>query len=790
MKIIKIKIIQFPINPFFVKIVLTLNEHLKSIRKKFLMKHTILQLALLLSWFSTFSQEIPTPDNNIFVTNEISINSDQLEFSPTFLEDGILFISTNPVNNKFKVQDKRIGQNIMSIYRSIRNDEGKLQAPEPFAIELVSTVHEGPLTFDRTAENMFFTRNNIDGKKRIKGTDGVVKLQIYSAQRMDNVWKNVEKLPFNDRNSNAAHPSISVENNELYFSSDRPDGQGGMDLYVSIKSGNTWGEPINLGPKVNTQGDEVFPFIHADGTLYFSSKGAGEETNLDLFTVNKVNGEWDIPENMGAPFNSKKDDFGIIIDRDKRNGYFSSDRSGGIGGDDIYSFYALNGLKKNVETVPDIEKEITINIKDNATGAIIEQAIVTYMKLDELTLGKAITGISTSNGEEKDPNDLVLKLPIDENAKTGLTDSNGQLILRLNRGNYVVKVEKKGMQSKQIALNSQRDILEYTVLLSGYSPTLANNSDGNNSDGNSNGNEAKNKATSGSESDYEDKTDSGSETNSGSETDSGSKTDYENEESLIDNGVITTIEEGTIIELPNIYYNFNDASIRPDAQADLNSLADFLINYPATEIELISHTDSRGNDRYNNRLSQRRAENAVDFLIKKGINRNRLVPNGYGESQLRNHCNDFSTCSEEDHQYNRRTEVKITKMDAPITISFINNLPSYISEAPASTKSKEPNKTHISPSDPSSTVIDLNVEKDEYDPEGNYKVIAGVFANINNAEKRLVEIRALGFNNADILKLGGSVLFHVVVSRYRTSESAKRIVGILKSQNVKAFVKG
>lgn len=732
------------------------------------MKHTIIQLTFLLSWLSTYGQELLTPNNDIFVTNEVSINSDQLEFSPTFLEDGILFISTKPVNKKFKVQDKRIGKNIMSIYRSVRNDDGNLQTPEPFAIELLSTVHEGPLTFDRTAENMFFTRNNLNGKKPIKGKDGVVKLQIYAAQRMDNVWKNVEKLPFNDSNSNAAHPSISVDNQELYFASDRPGGQGGMDLYVSKRSGDTWGEPVNLGPRVNTKGDEVFPFIHADGTLYFSSKEAKEGSNLDIFMVNKKDGEWRIPENMGEPFNSEKDDFGIIIDRDKRNGYFSSNRDGGIGGDDIYSFYALNGLEKNLKIVPDFEKTITINVKNAATGAIIEEAIVTYMKLDELTLGKAISGISAS--KDKDPSDLVLKLPIDENAKTGLTDYNGQIPLRLQRGSYVVKVEKTGMQSKQIALNSQSDILEYNVLLSKYDPAIASNS---------NSNKDNNGINSGNGS-------SGNGNNPGNQTtDSGNV----GEGSTDDEGVLTTIQEGTVIELPNIYYNFNDASIRPDAQADLNSLADFLIKYPATEIELISHTDSRGSDRYNNRLSQRRAENAVAFLIRKGVDQDRMVPKGYGETQLRNQCNDFATCSEEEHQYNRRTEVKITKMDAPITIKFINNSPSYISEAPTSIKYDEGNKTNISPSNPTITEIDLKEAKDEYDPEGNYKVIAGVFANMNNAEKRLVEVRELGFNNADILKLGGSPLFHVVVSRYRTSQSANRTVRRLKTQNVRAYVK-
>ena len=136
-------------------------------------------------------------------------------------------------------------------------------------------------------------------------------------------------------------------------------------------------------------------------------------------------------------------------------------------------------------------------------------------------------------------------------------------------------------------------------------------------------------------------------------------------------------------------------------------------------------------------------------------------------------------------------------MEAPITVKFINNLPSYISEAPTSTKYNERNNTNISPSNPTATSEEIDLDEgvesnegsDEYDPEGNYKVIAGVFANMNNAEKRLVEVRALGFNNADILKLGGSALFHVVVSKYTTSQSATNAVRKLKSQNVRAFVK-
>lgn len=742
------------------------------------MKHKIIHttLFLLLLFNTQMFGQIPTPNNEVFVTNEVSINTDFLEFSPTFFEDGILFVSTKPVNKKYKVKDKRIDKNVMAIYQTTRDDDGKLQKPEPFAIELVTTVHEGPLTFDRTAENLFFTRNNYKGKKRIKGDDGIVKLQIYSSERMDNVWKNVEKLPFNEKNSNYAHPSIGVENNQLFFSSDRPGGEGGMDLYVSTKVGDEWGEPVNLGPNINTTEDEVFPFIHADGTLYFSSEAHSSNGKLDIFTTKQTDGQWMTPENMGVPFNSEQDDFGIIIDRDKRNGYFSSNRTGGIGQDDVYSFFALNGLEKN-DVLPDFEKTITLNVLSEADDNLIPEAIVTYMKLDELALGKAITDISGSTGDN--PSDLVLKLPIDENATTGLTDFNGQIPLNVNRGSYVVKVEKEGYIPKQLAIKTASDILEYTVVLEKDNGVIANNNGNGTSTGTGNGTTTETNGTG---------NDTGTSTSNIPNYDTPG---YDPNNSTV---LISTIEEGTIIELPNIYYNFNDASIRPDAQIDLDALAEFLLTYPRTEIELSSHTDSRGSDRYNNRLSQRRAEEAVQYLVSQGVDKYRMVPKGYGESKLRNECNDFSKCSEAEHQYNRRTEVKITKLDAPISVKFINNLPSYISEAPSRSKYKGRSKSSSSSSsssssEPSNIVNIKKTDDNEYNPDGDYKVIAGAFGNINNAEKRLVQIRELGYNNADILKFGSRGLFHVVVSRYSTRKEATMTVRKLKSQSMRAFIK-
>jgi cell division protein FtsN len=166
-----------------------------------------------------------------------------------------------------------------------------------------------------------------------------------------------------------------------------------------------------------------------------------------------------------------------------------------------------------------------------------------------------------------------------------------------------------------------------------------------------------------------------------------------------------------------------------------------------------------------------------------------MIAKGYGESSLRNECQDNVKCTETEHQYNRRTEVKITKMDAPISIKFINNAPAYISEAPDNVKYSGRKRRSSSRSSSSSSSSSSSFDAESYDPEGRYKVVAGAFANMSNAEKRLGKIRSLGYNNADILKFGSRGLFHVVVSSYSNSGEASSLVRELKRKDVRAFIK-
>ena len=676
-------------------------------------------------------------EKRVFITNEATINSDGLEYSPAFLEDGIVFISTQVATKKYKIEDKRINMNKMSIFWATREADGLLNTPNLFANELLSRGHEGPLTFDRTADNIFFTRNNIKDGKSKKAKDGVVKMQIYATKKVDGKWQEIKKLPLNDDEFNSVHPSISVEGDALYFASDRPGGYGAMDIWVVYRTGGKWSAAENLGAQINTEADDIFPYIHADGTLYFSSTGHEGYGELDLFTSLDIGGNWSEPVNMGIPFNSENDDFGFIVDRDKKNGYFSSNRPGGLGLDDIYSFYAFDGLDKTLGTEILEPESFAVHVSDFSTGEMIDSALVTYAILDENAFSNAISTISKDDVNSKE---ILLRIPLNGNSLSGITDSWGKYPMELIPASYVILIDKKGYVPQQVIFNTSSDDneifvnLEKEIIVSEKENVASNNPDG-----------AK-----------------------------------ENQDVVkIDNSSIefpSTIKEGTVFQLPNIYYNFNDASIRPDAKIDLDALATFLTTYPDIEIELSSHTDSRGGTRYNRKLSQGRAENAVKYLTTKGINKSRMVAVGYGESQLRNKCRDGVKCSELEHQYNRRTEVKITKMSQEINIEFVvdNKMPDpkYVSNDPNSSKTE---------------ITNDNTAKSN--AQVGYNVVAGVYREKRNAQKKLRKLKKLGYN-PQIVASTDSGTHSVIIGTYTSQRAAQSIVNTLKREyKIRAFIK-
>lgn len=199
--------------------------------------------------------------------------------------------------------------------------------------------NSGPATIDSSGRRIYFTKNNYQYGEALTNKKGEVTLKLFGARLEKDETHDIHELELNDVEYSCAYPSVNREGNRLFFTSDRAGGYGGKDIYSSTFLGGKWGKPQNLGPKVNSAGDERFPFIAADGSLYFSSNGWAGVGGLDIFRsgLSKL-GEFLTPENIGTPFNSSKDDFGFFVDADFRSGFFASDRGGGKGLDDLYAF--------------------------------------------------------------------------------------------------------------------------------------------------------------------------------------------------------------------------------------------------------------------------------------------------------------------------------------------------------------------------------------------------------------------------------------------------------------------
>jgi hypothetical protein len=232
---------------------------------------------------------------------------------------------------------------------------------ERFGRSINTKYHEGPATFSRDGSVVIFTRNNFNNGQAGRSTDGVNKLKLYTARLVGGTWSASEELPFNSEEYSTGHPALSRDGTRLYFASDRPGGVGGTDIYVSRWESNRWTDPVNMGPEINTAGNEMFPFADEKGNLYFASNGLPGLGGLDIFFASlSPEGKPTGPaKNLGEPINSKEDDFSLITDGNRRTGYFSSNRKNGGADDDIYRFEREGSLYPC--------RQLTVNVYDEAT---------------------------------------------------------------------------------------------------------------------------------------------------------------------------------------------------------------------------------------------------------------------------------------------------------------------------------------------------------------------------------------------------------------------------------------
>lgn len=307
-------------------------------------------------------------DNQLFFIKSIGINSSQSDFASSFYKRGLIFVSGRKNNNSREI-DGQTGEHFLDLYFTEKNGDN-YSPPIPFSEELNSKYHEGPACFTSNEKFIFFTRN--------KGTlnlEGKSELNIYTARNNGKTWDKPELFQFSDLDFSMGHPSISSDGRQLFFISNMDGGYGGTDIYTCKKQGFFWSQPINLGPTINTSGNEMFPFIADDGFLYFASDGHIGFGGLDLFKSIFEHNEWSYPVNLGPPFNSSKDDFGYLIKTSKELGYFSSNRNGN---DDIFEF------SPNPEKVQNLKGRIILNDKKSPL-ADVEVTLMENLSKENLT---------------------------------------------------------------------------------------------------------------------------------------------------------------------------------------------------------------------------------------------------------------------------------------------------------------------------------------------------------------------------------------------------------------------
>jgi outer membrane protein OmpA-like peptidoglycan-associated protein/tetratricopeptide (TPR) repeat protein len=556
------------------------------------------------------------------------------DMCPAYFEDRIVYSSAKDsfsmVRNNFEWND----QPFLDLYITDPASIKTLQKDDKFSNGINSRVHEGPICFTSDFKTIYFTRNNFINGKISRTPGGVNNLKIFIADRHGNDWQNIREFQFNSDTYSVGHPTLSKDNKTLYFVSDMPGGYGETDIYKSEFLNGKWSKPLNIGESINTKGKEMFPYIDANGFLYYSSNGLPGIGGLDIFAAKQVESGNYLILNLGAPINSDHDDFGYVVNTDSLTGFLSSNRLGGKGEDDIYSF-KVNKIDLRVICYDEKTKAL---IPGSRVSLLAENGKVLESKIAD---DKAFVQFVTNPGLKYQvlaENSSYLSSPKEIQIKGSVFGFSQDEDVFLKRGYPYLTIEVIDKESGLIIPNALVDI---------------------------------------SEGKYEE---SELEDNNGvirmRMNESTDYTFYATSEEYFEKTVkfssvgkpagdyaitieMEKISAGKQFVLDDLYYDLNKYNIRPDAEIVLNKLLKILQDNPEVRIEIASHTDSRGTAESNLKLSQNRSESVMSYLTSKGIAPSRLVAKGYGESQLINQCADGVICPEVDHQANRRTVIEI-----------------------------------------------------------------------------------------------------------------------------------
>ncbi|QLC65586.1 OmpA family protein [Flavobacterium sp. LPB0248] len=585
---------------------------------------------------ANFEKDLKTLENvtaigKRFEIKNLAINTPNSEFGAVKYKEDLVFagVKLKPglFDKKYK-WDNETYLNLVSVpFKNINSADSIVHY---FAKELKTGMHESNAVFTKDGKTMYFTRNNSKNGKKKKDDKKISNLQIFKAELVDGKWTKITSLPFNSPNYSVEHPALSPDEKVLYFASDMPGSLGSFDIYsVNINKG-AFDTPKNLGPQINTNKREQFPFASADNKLYFSSDGHLGYGSLDVF-VSEINGnEYSKAVNIGLPLNSNLDDFAFNIDSNTKEGFFASNREGGKGSDDIYQFKEIKDL-----IVEDCKQFIAGTITDIDTQLALENATVLLQDSENKTLNTI-----TTSADGKFSFTVACEASYKISAfKENYTNASKILTLdktrdKVNDGSLALKsLEVIKQEEKQIAENKRKQeiiIEEENKKKEALAAVELKEKE----------KKAKEAAIVAAE----------------------IKKNEKVKEILAKEKDVVKDKDRLIIKTDPIYFDYDLWYIRKESKVILGRVVELMKKYPEMVIEIGSHTDSRGNEKYNADLSQKRANSTREFIIQSGIDAKRVSAKGYGESVPIIRCKTDESCSEEEHELNRRSEFVIKNL--------------------------------------------------------------------------------------------------------------------------------
>ncbi|EIA07351.1 OmpA family protein [Flavobacterium frigoris] len=502
-------------------------------------------------FFNTINKKL-----NRYSINLLVDNSDAADYGATFYNNKLVYSSARDTGLMARKIHKWDNEMFTDLYVANIEADGQITNSVKFSNKINSKFHESTPVFTSDGKTVYFTRNNYLNNKRKGDLNGITKLKIYRA-RLDKSgdWGTIEELSFNSDEYSVAHPALSKDGRTLYFASDMPGTMGLSDIFeVAINADGSFGLPVNLGDKINTEGRETFPFMSKEGILYFASDGIPGLGGLDVFAAKMdQEGHFIAVQNVGKPINSTSDDFNFIINDISKNGYFSSNRVGGKGSDDLYLLKETTPLDFNDG------KEIRVFVK--------------YLNTNEEVVNTKVSLRNKANLVEKDSQ----------------TDREGKVVFALSSPEqYSINIEKQGYLIVSQDVKTEENTITIYLEKECYTTNLGD-------------------------------------------------------------------DLGKILKLNPILFDTNQWNIRGDAGFELGKLIEAMNMYPKLKIAIRSHTDTRGSEKSNKQLSENRAQSTMNFLISRGIDKDRLTAKGYGESLTIVDCIS-ENCDEATHQLNRRSE--------------------------------------------------------------------------------------------------------------------------------------